>query len=36
MQLGLIDGAFVPHNLISTQESPVSLVKFQVDPDLKS
>jgi hypothetical protein len=27
MHLGLIDGPFVPHNLISTQESPVPLLK---------
>jgi hypothetical protein len=30
MHLGLIDGPFVPHNLIPTQESPVSLLKFQM------
>jgi len=30
MHLGLIDGPFVPHNLISTQESPVALPKFQM------
>jgi hypothetical protein len=34
MHLGLIDGPFVPHNLI-TQESPVSLLKFQMVPRLK-
>ena len=28
MHLGLIDGPFVPHNLISAQESPVPLPKF--------
>jgi hypothetical protein len=33
--LGLIDGPFVPHNLISTQESPVPLIKFQMAPRLK-
>jgi len=33
--LGLIDGPFVPHNLISTQESPVPLLKFQVAPRLE-
>jgi hypothetical protein len=33
--LGLIDGPFVPHNLISTQESPVPLPKFQLAPRLK-
>jgi hypothetical protein len=35
MHLGLIDGPFVPHNLISTQESPVPLLKFQMTPILK-
>jgi len=35
MHLGLIDGPFVPHNLISTQESPVPLLKFQMAPRLK-
>jgi len=35
MHLGLIDGPFVPHNLISTQESPVPLPNFQVAPRLK-
>jgi len=30
MHLGLIDGPFVPHNLISTQGSPVPLLKFQM------
>ena len=30
MYLGLIDGSFVPHNLISTQYSPVPLLKFQM------
>jgi hypothetical protein len=35
MHLGLIDKPFVPHNLISTQESPVPLLKFQVAPRLK-
>ena len=35
MHLGLIGGPFVPHNLISTQESPVSLLKFQMAPRLK-
>jgi hypothetical protein len=34
MHLGLIDGPSVPHNLISTQESPVSLLKFQMAPRL--
>jgi len=31
-----IDGPFVPHNLISAQESPVPLPKFQMAPSLKS
>ena len=35
MHLGLIDGPFVPHNLISTQESPVPLLKFHIAPRLK-
>jgi hypothetical protein len=35
MHLSLIDGPFVPHNLISTKESPVSLLKFQIAPRLK-
>jgi hypothetical protein len=35
MHLGLIDGPFVPHNLISTQESPVSLLEFQMAHRLK-
>ena len=30
MHLGFIDGPFVPHNLISTQERPVPLPKFQM------
>jgi len=30
MQLGLIDGPLVPHNLISAQEIPVPLSKFQM------
>jgi hypothetical protein len=36
MYLGLIDRAFVPHNIISTQESPILLPKFQMGPDLKA
>jgi hypothetical protein len=36
MPLGLIDGPFVPHNLISTQESPDPLLKFQVTLRLKN
>jgi len=36
MHLGLIDGPFVTHNLISAQESPVPLPKFQMAPGLKS
>jgi len=35
MHLSLIDRPFVPHNLISTQESPVPLLKFQMAPRLK-
>jgi len=35
MHLGLIDGHFVPHNLISSQESPVPFLKFQMAPILK-
>jgi len=35
MHLGLMDGHFVPHNLISTQESSVLLLKFQMAPKLK-
>jgi hypothetical protein len=35
MHLGLIDGPFVPHNLISAQDSPVPLPKFQMVPRLK-
>jgi hypothetical protein len=35
MHLGLIDGTFMPHNLISTQESPVPLLKFQMAPRLE-
>ena len=34
MHLGLIDRPFVPHNLISAQESPVPLPKFQMAPRL--
>ena len=32
MHLGLTDGPFVPHNLISTQNSPVPLLKFHMVP----
>jgi len=35
MDLGLIDRPFVPHNLKSTQESPVPLPKIQMAPRLK-
>jgi hypothetical protein len=35
MHLGFINGPFVPHNLIPTQESPVPLPKFQMAPRLK-
>jgi hypothetical protein len=34
--VGLINEPFVPHNLISTQESPVPLLKFQMVPRLKN
>ena len=34
MLLCLIDGPFVPHDLISVQESPVPLPKFQMAPRL--
>jgi hypothetical protein len=36
MLVRLIDGPFVPHNLISTQESPVPLLNFQTAPILKT
>jgi len=32
MHLGLIDNPLVLHNLISTQNSPVPLLKFQMVP----
>jgi len=35
MHLGLIDRPFVPHNLISTQESPVPPLHFHMAPKLK-
>jgi len=35
MLLGLIDGPFLPLNLMSAQESPVHLPKFQITPRLK-
>ena len=35
IHLGLIYGSFVPNTLISTQESPVPLPKFQMAPSLK-
>jgi hypothetical protein len=35
MHLGLRDGPFVPHNLISAQESTVPLPTFQMAPRLK-
>ena len=35
MYLGLIDGSFVPHNLISAQKITVPLLKFQLAPRLK-
>jgi hypothetical protein len=34
MHLGLIVGHFVTHNLVSAQENPVSLLKFQMSPRL--
>jgi len=34
MHLGLIDRPFVPHNLITAQEIPVPLPKFQMAPTL--
>jgi hypothetical protein len=34
MHLDLIEWPFVPHNLISVQESPVPLPKFQMSPRL--
>jgi len=36
MHPGLIEGPFVPHNLISAQENPVPLPKFQNAPRLKN
>jgi hypothetical protein len=35
MHLGLVDMPFVPHNLISAQDNPVPLPKFQMAPRLK-
>jgi len=35
MHLGLIDRPFMPHNLLSAQESSVPLPKFQMAPRLK-
>ena len=35
VNLGLTDGPFVPHILISAQESPVPLPNFQIVPRLK-
>ena len=35
VHLGLLNGPFVPHNLISAQGSSVPLLKFQVVPRLK-
>jgi len=35
MHLGLIEGSFVSDNLISAEENPVSLLKFQMAPRLK-
>jgi hypothetical protein len=36
MYLGLVDGPFVPHNLVSAQESPVPLLKFHMAPRLEN
>jgi len=35
MHLGLLDGPFVPHSLISTRENPVPLLKYQMASRLK-
>jgi len=35
MHPGLIDRPFVPRNIISTQDSPVPLLKFQMAPRFK-
>ena len=35
MHLGRIEGPFAPHNLISTQDRPVPLLKLQTAPRLK-
>jgi len=35
MHLDLIDWHFVPHNLISAQENPAPLPKFQMAPRLR-
>ena len=35
MNIGLKNGPFVPHNLITVQGSPVSLLKFQLTPRVK-
>ena len=35
MHLGLIDGSFVTHNLISAQDNPIPFLKFQMAPRLK-
>jgi hypothetical protein len=35
MHLGLVDRPFVTHNVISTQESPIPLLKFDMAPRLK-
>jgi hypothetical protein len=35
MHLGLMDGPFVPHNLMSDEESPDPLPNFQMAPRLK-
>ena len=35
MHLGLIDGPFVPQNLISAKDSPAPLPKYQMAPRFK-
>jgi len=35
MRLGLINGPFVPHNLMSVQKNPVPLAKLQMAPRLE-
>jgi hypothetical protein len=35
VHLGLKNGPFVPHNLITVQGIPITLLKFQITPRLK-